>query len=170
MKKAATFLFLFSLILIPSVWAKDAVDNVWQAANSEVYGTKAGGMLGRGLLNAATCFVDLIVHVVEGSKQGPPVVGSLTGLGSGIACTALRATSGALDVATFWVPGFDGFPVSRSYSNCLEFQADEKAPAPAEEAAPAPTAPPAPAPVLQPEDYAKPAAPAHHDTMDYVKK
>ena len=172
MKKIVTFLFLSLIILSPSLWAKEARDDVWVAANSEVYGTKVGGMLGRGLLNAVTCFVDVIVHTVEGSKQGPPVVGTLTGLGSGIACTALRATSGVLDIATFWVPGFNGFPVSRSYSNCLDFE-EEKELAPAPEAAtpymqPAPV-PAAPAP--NPEQYVKPAAPAqHHDRLDYIKK
>ena len=57
MKKAAFFLLLFSFVLTPHLWA-DEVDNVWQAANSPVYGTKVGGMLGRGLLNSVTCFVD----------------------------------------------------------------------------------------------------------------
>ena len=167
MKKTVVFLFLFSLILIPNLWAQEAVDNVWQAANSEIYGTKVGGMLGRGLLNAVTCFVDVIVHVVEGSKQGPPVVGSLAGLGSGIACTALRATSGVLDIATFWVPGFNGFPVSRSYSNCMEFEKEEMEVAP-HEMAPAAAQPAPPAP--RPEDFAKPAAPAKHEPLDYVNK
>ena len=167
MKKAATFLLLFFLVLTPAVFAADAVDNVWQAANSEVYGTKLGGMLGRGLLNIATCFVDVIVHTVEGTEQGPPFVGTLTGLGSGIGCTALRVTSGALDVTTFWVPGFNGFPVSRSYSNCLEMQADELGPSQQQEEIASPPA--APAPALTAEDYAKPAAP-QHEAMDYVKK
>lgn len=31
----------------------------------------------------------------------------------------LRALSGGVDLATFWVPGFNGFPVSDSYDNCL---------------------------------------------------
>ena len=181
MKKIAMFLLL-SLILTPSVWAQRAVDDVWSAANSEVYGTKFGGMLGRGLLNATTCFVDVIVHTVEGSKQGPPIVGSLTGLGSGIACTALRATSGVLDIATFWVPGFNGFPVSRSYSNCLDFEQEKElevkskgmplvaAPAPGPEQYAKPAAP-AVVPTPGPEQYAKPAAAAeHHDALDYVKK
>ena len=168
MKKAAIFFLLFfSLILTPQLWAQEAVDDLWQAANSPVYGTKFGGMLGRGVLNVATCFVDLVVHVVEGSKQGPPVVGSLTGLGSGIACTALRVTSGALDIATFWVPGFNGFPVSRSYSNCME--SEEKELGKASEG-PAPSA--APAPSHAPEDYAKPAAKPKkkHNALDYAKK
>jgi len=162
MKKFVTFLILFSLILTPSLWAQKAVDDLWEAANSEVYGTKFGGMLGRGLLNAVTCFVDVIVHVVEGSKEGPPIVGTLTGLGSGIACTALRATSGVLDVATFWVPGFNGFPVSRSYSNCLDFEEEELEVKPQEF--------PSGGPASSPEEFAKPAAPAKHDAMDYVKK
>ena len=170
MKKAAIFLLFFSFIFSPCLWAQQTVDTVWQAANSEVYGTKVGGMLGRGLLNVATCFVDVIVHVVEGSKQGPPVVGTLTGLGSGIACTALRVTSGALDIVTFWVPSFNGFPVSRSYSNCLEFGQEEMEAKPREIAPPPVTEPAPQAPAYKPEDYAKPAAPAKHDVMDYVKK
>jgi hypothetical protein len=31
----------------------------------------------------------------------------------------LRLGSGAVDLVTFWVPGFNGFPVSDSYDNCL---------------------------------------------------
>lgn len=167
MKKLALFLLFFSLILTPKLFAQEdaARENVWQAANSEIYGTKAGGMIGRGLLNIVTCFVDVLVHTVEGTKEGPPLVGTLTGLGSGIGCTALRVTSGAVDVLTFWVPGFNGFPISRSYSNCLEFEADETGTASQETGAAA--AGPAP---LTAEDYAKPAAPRKHDTMDYVKK
>lgn len=171
MKKVAAFLLL-SLAFAAPLMADDAVSNVWQSANSEVYGTKLGGMLGRGVLNVVTCFVDIIVHTVEGSKEGPPVVGTLTGLGSGLGCTALRLTSGALDVVTFWVPDFNGFPVSRSYSNCLEFEEGELPVKTEEAGASAPLAPPAyeePAP-SKAEEYVKPAAPVHHDPMDYVKK
>lgn len=164
MKKVAMLVLFFSLISTPALFAQDAVDNVWQAASSEVYGTKAGGMLGRGLLNVVTCFVDVIVHTVEGTQAGPPFVGTLTGLGSGIGCTALRVTSGALDVVTFWVPGFNGFPVSRSYSNCLEFEEEEMEVGPQELAPAAGTQP------LKAEDFAKPAAPRKHDALDYVKK
>ena len=171
MKKIAISLLLLTFAFTPCLWAKGDVDTLWENARSDVYGTKVGGMLGRGLLNAATCFVDVIVHTVEGSKQGPAIVGSLTGLGSGIACTALRATSGALDLATFWVPGFNGFPVSRSYSNCLEMEEGEEFEVKPQELGPAPEEAPAPEPVRpSPEDYAKPAAPAKHDAMDYVKK
>ncbi len=167
MKKIALLLIL-SLLVIPISYAGD-VDTVWNAANSQVYGTKFGGMLGRGLLNIATSFVDIVVHTVEGSKQGPPLVGTLTGVGSGLGCTALRLTSGALDVVTFWVPGFNGFPVSRSYSNCLEFEKDELPP-PEQAAAPAVLEPAPIAPSHHAEDYTKSAAPAKHDQMDYIRK
>ena len=167
MKKLVLFLLFFSLILTPRLFAEEdaARSDVWQAANSDIYGTKAGGMLGRGLLNIVTCFVDVLVHTVEGSQTGPPLVGTLTGLGSGIGCTALRVTSGAVDVLTFWVPGFNGFPISRSYSNCLEFEAEEMKAEP--QGMTAATAGP---PTMRPEDYAKPAAPRKHNAMDYVKK
>lgn len=134
-----------------------AGDDVWTMAQSEKYGTKAGGMLGRGLVNAATCFVDIIVQTVNGTQDGPPFVGTLTGLGGGIGCTALRATSGVLDVATFWVPGFNGIPVSRSYDNCMDMESEgqpaafKEAQVPAEPLA----APVAPAPTHNPNDYVK---------------
>ncbi|MBI4343474.1 MAG: exosortase system-associated protein, TIGR04073 family [Candidatus Omnitrophica bacterium] len=89
------------------------------AAESQKYSTKAGGMLGRGLLNAVTCFVDLLVNTVNETKAGPPLIGTLTGVAKGTGCGVLRLGSGAVDVVTFWVPGFNGFPVSDSYDNCL---------------------------------------------------
>jgi putative exosortase-associated protein (TIGR04073 family) len=130
-------------------------DSVYEKANSTDYGTKVGGMLGRGVVNVATCFVDIIVQTVNGTQDGPPVVGTLTGLGGGIACGALRVSSGALDVLTFWVPQFNGIPVSRSYSNCLEEPEDGIA---------------APAVDSTPLVAAQAPAPRARNTMDYVKK
>ena len=115
MKRAA--LFLGILLISTNVWA--ARLPVHEAAESDQYGRKAGGMFGRGLLNVATCFVDLLVNVVNETKNGPPLVGTLVGVGKGAGCTTLRALSGGVDVLTFWVPGFNGFPVSDSYNNCL---------------------------------------------------
>lgn len=158
MKKGTLLLaFLMLLTLIPV--ARAGEESVWEMAKSDKYGKKVGGMLGRGLVNAATCFVDVIVQTVHGTQDGPPFVGTLTGLGGGIACTALRATSGVLDVATFWVPGFNGIPVSKDYSNCLEVEEESVAPA----AAPAPAVS-APAPVVEEQP-----APAR-DPLEYVKK
>jgi putative exosortase-associated protein (TIGR04073 family) len=77
-------------------------------------------MIGRGALNVVTSPVDVIVNVVNETKAGPPFVGTLSGLGKGLGCGTLRLGSGAVDLVTFWVPGFNGFPVSDSYEDCLE--------------------------------------------------
>lgn len=95
-------------------------ESVWDMSNSPQYGRKAAGMFGRGLLNVVTSPLDLVVQTVEHTKEGPPLFGTLTGLASGLGCTAIRAGSGLLDVVTFWAPNWNGFQVSRSYSNCLE--------------------------------------------------
>lgn len=114
---------LFSLILAACLTlAAPAAhaDSVWEMAESTQYGTKVGGMLGRGFLNVLTSPLDLIVQTVEKTQTGPPLVGTLTGLGAGLGCTALRAGSGIIDVATFWAPNFNGFAIGQDYSNCLD--------------------------------------------------
>lgn len=164
--KKRTFLLAAAFGLLVASQAFAQSESIWEKANSDQYGKKAGGMLGRGVINAATCFVDVIVHTVEGTKEGTPFVGTLTGLGSGIACTALRATSGVLDVATFWVPGFNGLPVSRSYSNCIDYAEEDTVPVTR---------------VVQTQQSAIQQQPVvvqeepkivekKHDAMDYVKK
>lgn len=166
MKKG--ILLIAILLLLGLASNAFAQETVWDMANSEQYGKKAGGMLGRGLINAATCFVDVIVQTVNGTKEGPPFVGTLTGLGGGIGCTALRATSGVLDVATFWVPGFNGIPVGRSYANCLELEeTSSSAPAPSMmESAPTYSTPA----MQQPTTVMGEEPQRKHDPMDYVKK
>ena len=160
------FLILTAVLLLVAMPLASAAD-VWQMAESDRYGQKVGGMLGRGLLNCVTCFVDILVQTVEGTKKGPPLLGTLTGLGGGIGCTSLRALSGALDVATFWVPGFNGFPVNKSYANCLlcEEQPQEIAPAPVM-VAPQPSVANTQPVVMTPE----PVVVQKHDAMRYVKK
>ena len=116
--KRVMWAVVFMLVLgNQPVWA--ARLQVHEAAESQQYGRKFGGMLGRGLLNALTCFVDVIVNVVNETKAGPPLVGTLTGVAKGAGCGVLRLGSGAVDLVTFWVPGFNGIPVSDSYENCL---------------------------------------------------
>ncbi len=120
MKKLVVILATL-VILSPSAWATRTA--VHEAAESPDYGRKFGGMIGRGALNAVTCFVDVIVNTVNETKAGPPFVGTLTGLARGTGCGVLRLGSGAVDLVTFWVPGFNGFPVSDSYEDCFAMTA-----------------------------------------------
>lgn len=118
MNRRSTSLLMTGALLLSAqpAWARNPA---YEAAESPQYSRKAGGMLGRGLLNVVTCPVDLITNIVNETKHGPPLVGTLVGIGKGAGCTILRAGSGVVDVATFWVPTFNGFPVSESYDNCL---------------------------------------------------
>ncbi len=117
MKRVLWMIAGVMLMSAQPVWA--ARTKVHEAAESQQYGRKFGGMIGRGALNAVTCFVDVIVNVVNETKAGPPLVGTLTGAAKGVGCGVLRLGSGAVDLVTFWVPGFNGFPVSDSYDNCF---------------------------------------------------
>lgn len=127
MKKVLAVSVLFCFIFSMTAQAKD----VWQMAESPKYGEKAGGMLGRGLLNAVTCFVDIPVQTVKGAQESKPeFIGAVGGFAKGTVCTVLRAASGVIDVATFWIPGFNGLPVSRKYENCLDFGPKQVAEAP----------------------------------------
>ena len=160
MKKVILLLPLVFLLISPLAKA----DDVWTMAQSQQYGRKVGGMLGRGFLNLATCFVDVIVATVDGTKNGPPVIGTVTGLGKGIGCTALRALSGALDVTTFWVPGFNGYAVCKSYADCVSCQKQEAAPGASMQQ---PTyQEPAPTVVQAPEPYVA----RRQNPMKYIKK
>lgn len=110
------------------VWADASIQ---EAAASPEYTRKAGGMIGRGLLNVSTCFMDLLVHTVNETMQSPPLIGTVLGMAKGAGCSVLRAGSGVIDVTTFWVPGFNGFPASESYGDCLAYapSVDEASPA-----------------------------------------
>ena len=171
MKKAKVLLALVicAFLLVPASFAKD----VWEMAKSDTYKEKTGGMLGRGLVNVATSPVDIIVQTVDKSKEGPALIGTMTGMAGGLACTALRASSGIVDVALFWVPGFNGFPVARSYSNCMEETAAvAPAPAPVQPAMPV-VAESAPQPVVTVAETPAPVrkhVTKKHNPYDYVKK
>jgi putative exosortase-associated protein (TIGR04073 family) len=114
-----TAVVVAGLLVIGSQPAWAARTKAHEAAESAQYGQKFGGMIGRGALNVITSPVDIIVNIVNESKAGPPLVGTLVGVGKGLGCGVLRLGSGAVDLVTFWVPGFNGFPVSDSYDNCM---------------------------------------------------
>ena len=117
MRRAGWVIAVIMLLEMPPVWA--ARTSVHDAADSQDYGRKFGGMIGRGALNVTTSFMDILVNLVNETKAGPPLVGTLTGVAKGAGCGVLRLASGAVDLVTFWVPGFNGFPVSDSYEDCV---------------------------------------------------
>ena len=118
MKVRVGVVVALSMVLMSQpAWARRMP--VHDAAESPDYGRKFGGMLGRGALNVLTSFVDIPVNIVHETQAGPPLVGTLTGIAKGVGCGVLRLGSGAVDLVTFWVPGFNGIPVSDSYENCL---------------------------------------------------
>ncbi|MBI2884700.1 MAG: exosortase system-associated protein, TIGR04073 family [Candidatus Omnitrophica bacterium] len=119
MKNFKTLVVAAALALVGAQTSFAARTSAHAAAESPEYSRKTAGMLGRGLINVTTCFVDLLVNIANETKNGPPLVGTLVGVGKGAGCTVLRALSGGVDIVTFWVPGFNGIPVSDSYDNCV---------------------------------------------------
>lgn len=80
-------------------------------AESDDYGTKLGGMLARGVLNVGGGPSDLVKDTVKYTKEGPAVLGTMKGMGVGAYHMAVRMGSGLIDIATSWVPNYNGEPV-----------------------------------------------------------
>ena len=167
--KVLLALVICTFFLVPVSFAKD----VWDMAKSDVYKEKTGGMLGRGFVNVVTSPVDIVVQTVDKTKTGDPLIGTLTGMAGGLGCTALRASSGIVDVALFWVPGFNGFPVARSYDNCLEEPAQASG-VQTQVVAPAVSEPASQQPLVTVTEAQPAPVPKHvtqkHNAYDYVKK
>ncbi len=104
-------------------WAAEKM-SIHQKAEAGGDGEKMVGMLGRGVLNLTTGFADILAQTIHESKVGVPVYGTLKGLAQGTACGLLRTASGAVDLVTFWIPGFNGAPVAAAYENCLADEVD----------------------------------------------
>ena len=167
MKKAKVLLALVlcAFLLVTMSFAKDT----WEMAQSDIYKEKLGGMLGRGFINVATSPVDIFVQTVNKTKTDAPLIGTLTGMAGGLGCTALRAGSGIVDVALFWVPGFNGFPVNRSYDNCLEESSEVAQPVQQSLAPVASQEPLVTVTEAQPVPVQKHVT-KKHNAYDYVKK
>ena len=95
------------------VTGKGRKDGVLEWAVDDNYLKKSTGMLGRGFSNAAFGWVDLLTHPIRWSNNAPLGTGTLIGLVMGPVVGTLRTASGALDVATFWVPFWHGVPLKK---------------------------------------------------------
>lgn len=89
-------LFLFS----PHVHADEQV-------TADIYFNRAGVKIISGVANVATGWMELpkSIHLWS-QKETNPLVGFTEGLFRGIVHIAGRTGSGALDIATFWLPTF----------------------------------------------------------------
>ena len=62
---------------------------------------------GRGLINAATCWLEVPAEVYRVAKEKGNFVGGTLGLLQGVCSTLLRAATGVVDVATFIIPPYN---------------------------------------------------------------
>jgi len=63
--------------------------------------------LGRGLSNAATCWIEVPKQVWLVSKDRDPFTGLIYGSAKGVGYTIVRAASGVYDTAFFLLPPYD---------------------------------------------------------------
>ncbi len=91
-----------SLILVISFLAPMPA---WAAATIDAgqYASDAGTKLGRGVVNAATGWVEIPKQTVVGGQQNG-VLGGIGGFFKGIGLGAARTLAGAFEIATFWAP------------------------------------------------------------------
>lgn len=102
MRKSAKFAFiLFMLLLLSSQVKAD------EEITSAVYFDRAGMKILTGAANITTGWMEFPKNIVLWrQKETNTFVGFIEGVLWGIVHTASRTGSGALDIATFWLPTF----------------------------------------------------------------
>lgn len=113
---------LFSVLIIFAFFIHTpyclAEKTIWDLAESDKYSEKIGGMLGRGSINILTSPMDLVSQTINETEKGPLVGGTLIGIGKGVGYALIRIGSGVLDIASFWIPNFNGLGVRPIYKDC----------------------------------------------------
>lgn len=92
---------------------KGRKDGALKWAVADNYLKKVPGMFLRGFSNTAFGWVEILTHPVRWSKNAPLGLGTLYGFVMGPVMGTLRTSSGALDLATCWVPFWHGIPMSK---------------------------------------------------------
>lgn len=95
------------------VTGKGRKDGVLEWAVDDNYLKKTAGMFGRGFSNVSFGWADVITHPFRWSKNAPLGLGTVMGLVMGPFVAVLRTTSGALDIATCWLPFWHGIPMKK---------------------------------------------------------
>ena len=92
---------------------KGRKDWVIRWATDDNYLKKAPGMLLRGTSNVAFGGVDALTYPIHSSQDAPLGIGTAQGLIMGPVVATMRLASGAVDVATFWLPFWHGVPMKK---------------------------------------------------------
>ncbi len=95
------------------VTGKGRKDGVLEWAVDDNYLKKVPGMFGRGFSNVTFGWADVITHPFRWSKNAPLGLGTVMGLVMGPLVGTLRTASGAIDLATCWVPFWHGIPMKK---------------------------------------------------------
>ena len=90
---------------------KGRKDTMVRWAVDDNYLKKMPGMIVRGFSNTAFGWIEIFRHPFTWSKNAPIGTGYITGLIMGPVVAVLRMTSGVVDLATFWVPFWNGIPM-----------------------------------------------------------
>ena len=102
MKSISKFALMLSMLFLLSAQAQATED-----ITADMYFSRAGMKILSGVANVATGWVELPKNIVLWSqKENSTSAGFPDGLLWGIVHTAGRTVSGALDIATFWLPTF----------------------------------------------------------------
>jgi len=95
------------LMMAASVFAQveantveDEANVMRQARSADLWFEKWGFKMTRGVVNLATCWVELPRNVHVETMENP-IVGPMKGLFKGLGLTVVRAAAGTMDVATF---------------------------------------------------------------------
>ena len=82
------------------------------------YRDNAKAKLSTGLIYMGIAPIHLIEDPLQGTIDGPPLIGSIGGIGQGLMCGSVMALSGAVNVLTFWVPAW-WIDARRYYPSCI---------------------------------------------------
>lgn len=104
MRTIAGFVFVLMLSML-FLFPSQAKAN--EEITAEIYFNRAGMKIISGVANVTTGWVELPKNIILWSqKENSLLIGLPEGVLRGIVHTASRTGSGALDIATFWLPTF----------------------------------------------------------------
>ncbi len=115
MKKLIWLMVVLVAFAMPLAFADETatstgggLSKVSEAADSSDYLVKFPGMLVRGIVHVVASPFELLKSLFDETRDGQPVIGTLKGVGVGTMNMTSRALVGAWDIATCWLPQYNG--------------------------------------------------------------